>query len=106
MKSRASILVGLLWCMALLSVVVIGILHTSRMDLLVVKNYNDRLQAHYLALAGVERGKALLYHDYITRRQTSTSHNGTLYDDAKDFRSVALGRGQFRVFHPPLDNQG
>src|SRR6266496_1634768 len=31
--SKASILVGLLWCLALLSVVVIGILHTARLDL-------------------------------------------------------------------------
>jgi hypothetical protein len=53
----ASILVGLLWCLALLSVVVIGVLHTARMDLLVVKNHGDRIQAHYLALAGIEKAK-------------------------------------------------
>ena len=97
--SQGSILVGLLWCLALLSVVVIGVLHTARMDLLVVKNYNDRLQAHYLALAGVERAKALLYHDYITRRQTAKNHTGSLYDDAKDFEDATFGRGHFRVFH-------
>ena len=33
--------------------IVIGVLHTARMDLYVVKNYGDRIQAHYLALAGV-----------------------------------------------------
>jgi hypothetical protein len=31
-RTQGSILVGVLWCMALLSVVVIGVLHTSRMD--------------------------------------------------------------------------
>lgn len=98
-QRRGSILVGLLWCLALLSVVVIGVLHTARMDLLVVKNYNDRLQAHYLALAGLERAKALLYHDYLTRRQTSRNYTGALYDDPKDFEDVTFGRGHFRVFH-------
>ncbi len=53
MRAKASVLVGLLWCVALLSVLVIGVLHTARLDLLVVKNYGDRIQAHYLALAGI-----------------------------------------------------
>ena len=54
MRVRASVLVGLLWCLALLSISVVGVLHTLRIDLLVVKNYGDRIQAHYLALAGIE----------------------------------------------------
>ena len=54
MRRRGSILIGVLWCMVLLSVLVIGVLHTSRKYLLVVKNYGDRVQAHYLALAGVD----------------------------------------------------
>ena len=57
---HGSILVAVLWCLALLSIIVIGVLHTARMDLHVVKNYGDRVQAHYLALAGVEKAKALL----------------------------------------------
>src|SRR5512144_180980 len=59
-RQRASILVGLLWCLAVVAVVVIGVLHTARLDLIVVKNYGDRIQAHYLALAGIEKAKALL----------------------------------------------
>ena len=61
MRTRASILVALLWCLALLSLAVIGVLHTARLDLLVVKNYGDSIQAHYLALAGLEKPKAILY---------------------------------------------
>lgn len=98
MKQRGSILVGVLWCLALLSVVVVGVLHTSRMDLLVVKNYGDRLQAHYIALAGVERAKALIYHDYLTRRDSAVNHTGALYNDSKDFENVEFGRGHFQVF--------
>jgi DNA uptake protein ComE-like DNA-binding protein len=106
MRTRGSILVGLLWCLALLAVVVIGVLHTARMDLLVVKNYGDRVQAHYLALAGIEQAKALLYHDYITRRQTAKSHTGLLYNDAKDFENVPFGRGRFRVFRRGRSDEG
>ncbi|MEI9863347.1 MAG: hypothetical protein WDN00_02070 [Limisphaerales bacterium] len=68
MRQQGSILVGLLWCLAILAVVVVGVLHTARMDLLVVKNYGDRIQAHYLAVAGIEKTKALLYRDAHDRR--------------------------------------
>src|SRR5580658_3002222 len=55
LRFRASVLVALLWVVALLSVVVISVLHSTWMDLIMVKSYGDRIQAHYLALAGIER---------------------------------------------------
>jgi len=106
MRQNGSILVGLLWCLALLSVVVIGILHTARMDLLVVKNYGDRIQAHYLALAGIEKAKALLYHDAQDRSRGRKNHTGNLYDDAGQFREVALGRGTFSVIRRGRSDEG
>src|SRR6266702_6832828 len=78
----ASILVGLLWCVALLSIIVLGVLHTARLDLMVVKNYGDRIQARYLALAGVERAKALLYQDARDRKKAGKYHTRYLYDAA------------------------
>jgi competence ComEA-like helix-hairpin-helix protein len=106
MRAKASILVGLLWCLALLSVVVIGVLHTARLDLLVVKNYGDRIQAHYLALAGIEKAKALLYQDTRLRTRSRTSHSGELYNAPEQFRDAPLGRGQFRVFRPGRADEG
>src|ERR1700733_1538570 len=106
MRQRGSILVGVLWCMVLLSVLVIGVLHTSRMDLQVVKNYGDRVQAHYLALAGVERAKALLYQDVVTRQQTAKNHTGSYYNDPKDFKDVPLGRGKFQIFRRAPQDEG
>ena len=103
---RGSVLVGVLWCLALLSVVVIGVLHTARMDLLVVKNYGDRIQAHYLAVAGIEKAKALLYQDIRERSRSARHHSGQLYDAPEHFREVALGRGQFRVFRPGREDEG
>jgi competence ComEA-like helix-hairpin-helix protein len=98
MRQRGSILIAVLWCMVLLAMVVIGVLHTARMDLSVTQNYGDRVQAHYLALAGVERAKALIYQDTVTRQQTAKSHTGALYNDAKDFQNVPFNRGRFQVF--------
>jgi competence ComEA-like helix-hairpin-helix protein len=103
---RGSVLVGVLWCLALLSVVVIGVLHTARMDLLVVKNYGDRIQAHYLAVAGIEKAKALIYQDIRERSRSGRHHSGQLYDAPEHFRDVALGRGQYRVFRHGREGGG
>jgi len=100
------VLVGLLWCLALLSVIVIGVLHTARMDLLVVKNYCDRTQAHYLALAGIEKAEALIYRDAGDRTRSRQNHSGNFYDDAQQFRNVPLGHGVFSVFRRGRSDEG
>ena len=102
----ASILVGLLWCVALLSLVVISVLHTARMDLMVQKNYGDRLQAHYLALAGIEKAKALLYRNAGERSHSGKNHTGELYNTPEQFRAVALGRGQFSILRRARQDEG
>src|ERR1022692_3881525 len=103
---NASILVGLLWCVALLSVVVISVLHTARMDLMVVKNYGDRIQAHYLAVAGIDRAKALLYQNARERSRNGNNHTGVFYNAPEQFRDVTFGRGQFRVFRHGREDEG
>lgn len=106
MQTKASILVGLLWCVALLAVVVISVLHTARMDLMVVKNYGDRIQAHYLALAGIEKARALLYQNARDRSRAGNNHTGELYNSPEQFRDVSLGRGRFRVFRRARQDEG
>lgn len=106
MRAKASILVALLWCLALLSLAVIGVLHTARLDLLVVKNYGDAIQAHYLALAGVEKAKALLYQESKSRSRSGKSHTGELYNSPQEFRDVALGRGHFQVIRRGRNDEG
>jgi DNA uptake protein ComE-like DNA-binding protein len=103
---EGSVLVAVLWCLALLSVVVISVLHTARINLLVVKNYGDRIQAHYLAVAGIEKAKALLFQDARERSRTGLNHSGQLSDSADQFRDARLGRGQFRVFHRGRPDEG
>ncbi len=92
--------------MALLSLIVIGVLHTTRMDLVVVKNYGDKIQARYLAVAGVEKTKALLYADARQRSRSGVNHNGDLYDSPDHFRDVQFGRGQFQVFRRGRADEG
>ena len=105
-RQRASVLVGLLWCLALLAVVVIGVLHMSRLDLMVVKNQGDTIQAHYLALAGIEKAKALLYHEMTELKSSAKSHSGALYDAPDEFREIPLGRGQFSVLRQGSADDG
>lgn len=99
MHPRGSVLVGVLWCLALLSLVVVGGLHTARMDLFLTRHQADRLQAHYLALAGAETAKAILFHDARERARARQPYAGSLEDDPSRFSDVPLGRGQFRVIH-------
>ena len=106
MRAKGSVLVGLLWCLALLSVVVIGVLHSARIDLLVVKNHGDRIQARYLALAGIEKAKALLYQDARERSRARVNHSGRLHDWPEQFRDAPLGRGQFRVVRRGRADEG
>src|SRR5579884_995964 len=99
---KASVLVGLLWCVALLAIVVISVLHTATMDLKVTKNFGDKIQAHYLALAGIEKAKALLY-------KHAHNHSGLqreLYDAPGQFREIQFGRGQFSIFHRGTSAEG
>lgn len=76
------------------------------MDLMVVKNYGDRIQARYLALAGIEKAKALLYQDAIDRKKAGKNHTGDLYDSADNFRDIALGPGSFSVLHRARADEG
>jgi len=82
------------------------LLHTARIDLLVGKHHTDRIQAHYLALAGIEKAKALLYQNARERSRTGQSHRGDLYNAPEQFRDVSLGRGRFLVFRRGREDEG
>lgn len=97
MKRRGSVLVALLWCIALLSLLVFGGLHTSRTGMSAAKNYQDKIQARYIALAGVEKAKALIFHEADVRKSAAKHHSGELYDAPAEFKDIEFGRGMFRV---------
>jgi len=95
-----------LWCVVLLAVIVVGVLHTSRLDLMVGKYHSDRIQAYYLALAGIEKAKALLHQDTVERSRAGVHHGAGLYSSPQQFQEVSLGRGQFSVFRPGNAEEG
>lgn len=101
-----SVLVGVLWCVVLLSIVVLGMLHTTRKDLTIGKYHADRLQAYYLALAGIEKAKALLYEDALTRSRAGVHHGPGLYNAPDQFENIQLGSGSFSVFRPAGGDEG
>ncbi len=105
-RQRGSVLVGVLWCLALLAVIVVGSLYSSRMTLGAAKNFEDKAQAHYLALAGVEKAKALLFHEAAARKKAARNHSGDLYNAPESFRDIPFGRGHFRVIRQGSSEEG
>ena len=106
MKRRGSVLVGLLWVLALLAVTVASVLYTARMDLMVAKNYTDSIQAQYLAVAGAEKAKALIFHEATERKRSVQHHSGALYDSSEYFKDIEFGRGRFRVVRQGSRDEG
>jgi type II secretory pathway component PulK len=86
--------------------VVIGVLHTARLELMVVKNHTDQIQAYYLALAGVEKAKGIIWQDAKSRKRSSKNHGNETYNAPEVFKDVPLGRGQFRVFRQAAREEG
>ncbi|MGH7977810.1 MAG: general secretion pathway protein GspK, partial [Limisphaerales bacterium] len=96
----------MLWIVALLSVVVVSVLHTTWIDLVIVKSYGDRIQAHYLAVAGIEKAEALLYQDAQDRSHSDVNHHAKLYNDPQDFQASSFGRGEFTVVRRGRQDEG
>ncbi len=93
-----SALVAVMWSVVLLGSVVVGLLHTTTLELRIAKNFGDRCQAHYLALAGIEKAKAMIDLEIEERKTNGTNYRSKLRDDASAFRDVKLGRGIYRVY--------
>jgi competence ComEA-like helix-hairpin-helix protein len=100
-RRRGSVLVAVLWCFALLGITVVSMLHTSQLELRIVKNHADRIQARFLALAGVEKARAVLLQDSRRLEGEARSFDGAFLDDPADFGDVPMGRGMFRVIRSP-----
>ena len=99
MRRNGSILVGVLWCLVVLATVVVSLLHTARLGLTLAKHHGDSVQAHYLALAGVEKAKALLMQDARERRSSRKNFSLDLQNAPQHFRDVSLGRGTFSLLN-------
>jgi len=97
----ASALVVVLWCLVVLAVVVISTAHTATLETRLVKNSADSVRAYYLALAGVEKAKAIIYRESESGDLARASRGRALYDNPAEFEDVELGGGVFRVVRSP-----
>ena len=76
---------------------VVSVLRSARLGLVLAKHHGDDVQAHHLALAGIEKAKALLAADLRQSRRAGRDPATELADSPAQFRDVALGRGRFSV---------
>lgn len=101
-----SALIAVLWCMILLGLFVTSLLHSTRLNLRVAKNSSSAIEAHYLALAGVERAKALLFQEAKSLKASGQIRPSAYLNDAGSFRDVPFGKGMFRVVRPGVEDEG
>lgn len=92
---RASALLLVLWAMVVLSLLAGGLCYALRQDLAIANIEKDRVTAHWLARAGVERAIAELMAD-LPDMDTMLD---TWSDDEEVFHDVPLAGGTYRVFH-------
>ena len=105
-RKTGSILVGVLWIQVILTVIVVGLLHSTRVDLHVSKAQSDKVKAYYLALAGAEKAKAVLYQSRKQRMEEGINHKNDIYRDVEQFKETEFGGGQFRIgYFPPVAAQ-
>jgi len=96
-QKSGSALIAVLWCLVILSVVVLSTLHSTLLDLRIAKNYGDLEQARYLAFAGVEKAKALIYQELNGLGSSEYLNTDTFEDNPYELERVQLDRGYFTV---------
>lgn len=103
--ARGSVLVVVLWTSVLLGIGAISVLHATTIDVRVAGNHGDRVQARWLALAGVEKAKAVLYREETRRRESRSPFDASVFSSPSDFREQKLGRGKYDVIRGPAGDE-
>ena len=93
-------LIMVLWAIAILSLVAGGLSFAIRQDLAIANIERDRMVAHWLARAGVERTIAAIMDDVDSTDTTIESW----YDNPSDMEDVKLTGGTFSVAHGSDDD--
>lgn len=95
LRRRAAVLILVLWALVILSLLAGGISFAPKQDLAVANIERDRITAHYLARAGVERAMAELMID----SPDIDTLKDTWCDDEEIFHDAALAGGTYSVIH-------
>lgn len=93
-NKKAMALILVLWTIAVLSLLAGGLSFALRQDLTIANMETDRLTAHYLARAGLERAIVAVMGD----SPLSDSPSDLWYDDT-EMKNVKLNGGTFSVVH-------
>lgn len=99
-SERASVLVGVLWVQVLLTVIVVSLLYTTRLELRISKTHSDSIRAYYLAVAGSEKARHILDLALNDRQSTGVNHKDDVYKEVNEFRPTSLGTGTFQIGYP------
>lgn len=105
-RHRGSVLIVVLGVFTLLAVLAISALRTTQIDLRLAASHRDKVQARYLALAGIEHAKAWIHADEAERQRLGTAFTTRLFDDASLFAETELGRGTFQVTRTATADEG
>ncbi len=98
---RGAALLLVLWAVAVLSLLAGGLTFALRQDLAITNLQKERLTAHVLARAGIERSiAAVMDHDLPT-----FNLDDLWCDDPQYFQEVPLSGGTFSVMHGSQDSQ-
>lgn len=98
--ARGAALVLVLWLILIAGLMLMGLNRSALITGTVAHGEIERVQAHWLARAGIERGLAVLAAD-----PAGSDHTGEVwYDDAGYFDNVELATGHsYRVTAPPRE---
>ena len=95
-RFRAAALIAVLWVGMLVSLILLGVRLTSRVNLALAHSELASVQAHWLARAGIEQAMAALEDD----TRLSDSSLDIWYEYPDQFEEVAFGSGEFSLFAP------
>jgi competence ComEA-like helix-hairpin-helix protein len=106
-RSCGSALIVVLWAMVLLGAGVLSVLHATRLELEVARNFGDKMQARYLALAGLARAEAAIHAaTQDLAREEGPAALLALRDRADLFQEIPCGRGRFSVYRAARPEEG
>lgn len=95
--NRGAALIAVLWITMVGALLALGLQKSSRANLALSHGRLERVQARWLARAGVERAIAALEDDF----SPDDSSDDAWFDAPEDFKDIDLGIGSWSVTAPP-----
>jgi hypothetical protein len=108
-------LMMILWILMLLGIIVLQFAESMRTEVEITKNFRDRMEAYYLARAGIELARFELMYVASTAKTPPIDRGGGMIDfragkEERDLnpqwkRQVSLGQGVFNIKYHVLEDK-